>query len=70
MAMIEKGLGVGIMNELITHDWKDRIRVLPIEPSYQITLGIMIPSLEQASPAAKCFLQYAVKMLTKSSNNK
>lgn len=64
MAMIEQGLGMSIMNELITRKWQCDVVKLPLDPPQQITLGIALPSLENASPAVKQFVQYAVDRLT------
>ncbi len=63
MSMIEQGLGMSIMNELITERWQCNVVMLPLTPPQFITLGIAVPSLENASPAARAFIQYAEKML-------
>lgn len=64
MAMIEQGLGMSIMNELITRKWQCDVVKLPLSPPQQITLGIALPSLENASPTVKRFVKYAVDRLT------
>lgn len=64
MAMIEQGLGMSIMNELITRNWQCDVVKLPLDPPQKITLGIALSSLENASPAVKKFVQYAVDRLT------
>ncbi len=64
MAMIEQGLGMSIMNELITRKWQCDVVKLPLDPPQQITLGIALPSLKSASPAVKRFVKYAVERLT------
>ena len=56
MSMVEQGLGVSVMNKLITE----------IDPPASITLGAALHSRADASPAVKMFLKYAVRMLTKS----
>lgn len=63
MSMIEQGLGMSIMNELITESWQCNVAMLPLDPPQSITLGIAVPSLENASPAVKAFIQYAEEML-------
>lgn len=63
MAMIEQGLGMSIMNELITRNWQCDVVKLPLSPPQQITLGVALPSLKNAPPAVKCFVQYAVDIL-------
>ncbi len=37
--------------------------VRPFDPPCYITLGILIPSLKNASPAAKKFIAYARRMI-------
>lgn len=64
MTMIEHGLGMSIMNQLITKNWNCDVVKLPLTPPQHITLGIALPSLEQASPAVQCFVAYAVKALS------
>lgn len=63
IAMIEQGLGMSIMNELITRNWQADVIKLPLDPPQQITLGIALPSLDHASPAVKRFAKYAVETL-------
>jgi DNA-binding transcriptional LysR family regulator len=64
MAMIEQGLGMSIMNSLITKNWNCDVVKLPLNPPQQITMGIAVPSLEKASPAVAKFLKYAVRDLS------
>ena len=63
ISMIEEGLGIGIMNELITKNWKANVIKLPLQPPQSITLGIALFSLKKASPAVRRFVEFAVKML-------
>ena len=65
LAMIEQGLGMSIMNELITKNWEADVVKLPLDPPQQITLGLALPSLTNASPAVKKFAKYAVELLTR-----
>ena len=51
IAMIEKGLGISIMNEIS----------IPTRTSRDIEMGIALPSIAQASPAVKKFISYAVE---------
>ena len=64
IAMIENGLGMSIMNELITRCWQSEVVMLPLDPPQHITLGIAVPSLDNTAPAVRKFLEYAVHMLT------
>jgi len=63
MAMIEQGMGMSIMNALITKSWICDVAKLPLDPPQSIVLGIAVPSLEGASPAARRFIDYAVQQL-------
>lgn len=62
IAMIEKGLGISIMNELSIPPENNReIVTLPTVPEHFIEMGIALPSIAQASPAVKKFISYAVE---------
>lgn len=63
MAMIEKGLGMSIMNELITRNYKCDVARVPLSPPEKIELGVAVPDLKKASPAVKTFFEYAIKHL-------
>lgn len=65
MSMVENGLGVSILPELITLRHFQNVHVLPLNPPFYRTLVIGLFSLENASPAAAKFIEYAVKMLIK-----
>lgn len=65
MSMVEQGLGMSVMNRLITEKRICDIVMLPIDPPSQITLGVAMNSKADVSPAVKMFLKYAVRMLTK-----
>lgn len=61
--MVEKGLGMAIMNEGITRDWHTETVILPLDPPSKIELGITLPSLETAAPAVKEFVLFAADKL-------
>ena len=61
MSMVEQGLGMSVMNQLITEKRICDIAKLPIDPPSQITLGVAMNSKADVSPAVK----YAVRMLTR-----
>lgn len=63
LAMIEKGLGVGLMNELTTRGRNNSAVILPLDPPESIEMGIAIPSLKKASPAARRFVEYLIRIL-------
>lgn len=63
-AMIEQGMGMTIMNDLVTQRWQFHVAKLPLDPPLSLTLGIALPSLAQASPAVRRFVKFAVERLT------
>lgn len=56
--MVEAGLGISLNQSLFAKGWKGNVVTLPFDPPQVIHLGISIPSLKEASPAAKKFIQY------------
>ena len=64
LAMVESGLGISVMNELVTKTYPFHGVKLPLEPPQTITLGILVPELDSAPPAVRRFLDFAVKRLT------
>ncbi len=65
LAMVRMGLGVSICNELAAQYWNDHLVKLPLDPPETITFGIAYTSEEHMTAAAKKFLSYAVRYLTK-----
>lgn len=58
ISMIENGLGMSIMNELITKNFQSEVVMLPLDPPQSITLGMAVPIFDNASPAVKRFTEY------------
>lgn len=56
--MVEAGLGISFNQSLFARGWKGKVVTLPFDPPQYIHLGISIPSLKEASPAARKFIQY------------
>jgi DNA-binding transcriptional LysR family regulator len=54
--MVEAGLGVSFNQRLISRKWQGRVKEVPFEEPHYISLGIAVPSLAEASPAAKRFI--------------
>ena len=65
MSMVELGLGMSFMNQLITEKRICDIAMLPLDPPSYCTLGVALNSKADVSPAVKMFLKYAVRMLTR-----
>ena len=64
LSMIENGLGMSVMNRLITRKWDCDVAMLPLDPPEKLTLGIAVPDWDQAPPAVRRFVELAVKMLS------
>jgi len=54
--MVASGLGVSFNQKLISRAWSGGVAELPFDPPQYIFLGIAVPSLREASPAAKKFI--------------
>ncbi len=65
LALIEQGMGMSIMNDLITLNYQCDVVKLPLDPPASIKLGIAVPSLENASPAVRRFIDFAKQKLSK-----
>lgn len=59
ISMVEEGLGISIMNRLITRKRVTSAIFLPLDPPASITLGIAFLPGNAASPAVRKFAQYA-----------
>jgi len=57
-AMMEKGLGVVVANELTLENRQPQGVKLPFDPPQFIEEGIYIPDLEGAAPAVRVFIEY------------
>lgn len=60
-SMAEAGLGVTLADESHLDRWQGRTAALPLSPPQPVELGIAIPSMEAASPAARAFLSALLK---------
>lgn len=63
MSMVENGLGISILPELITLRHFQNVKIIPLNPPFKRTLGIGLFSLENASPASLKFIEYTKKIL-------
>lgn len=65
--LVEAGLGITLINRLITGDWKGSVRVLPVRPAEWIPIGI-ISSPNQAMTPAACELLDFIKKRSAADN--
>ena len=61
IAMVEQGLGISIMPELLLKGRHDDLMVLPLVPEAKRTIGIAIAASEKAGPATRRFADYVVR---------
>ena len=61
-AMVEAGLGISINNKLQSCRFKGDVAVIPVSPARYVELGIAVPSLKKASPAALEFIRTSEKL--------
>lgn len=66
IAMVEQGLGISIMPELLLKGRHDNIKVLELVPPAKRTIGLAIPDASRDSPATKRFAEYILKWLRES----
>ena len=64
IAMVEQGLGISIMPELLLKGRRDNIQVLPLIPEAKRVIGIAIAAGEKAGPATRRFANYVVRYVT------
>ncbi|MBQ7896130.1 MAG: LysR family transcriptional regulator [Oscillospiraceae bacterium] len=64
MAMVEQGLGMSLMPELLLKGYQDRLLTLPLAPDYSRTIGMAIAAGEKAGPATRKFADYVVRFVT------
>jgi len=65
IAMVEQGLGISIMPELLLKGRHDNIKILELVPPSKRTIGLAIPETSKASPATRRFADYVVDWVVK-----
>ncbi len=67
--MVEAGLGISLNQQLISREWHGRVVTIPFDPPQFVHLGIAIPSLKEASPAAGKFIEYILRIVRSDEQN-
>ncbi|MDQ0194345.1 LysR family transcriptional regulator [Paenibacillus wynnii] len=67
IAMVEKGLGISILPELVLKGHKNNVTMLELEERSFRSLGIAVTSMKYASPATKRFVKYVQSWVEKNS---
>jgi DNA-binding transcriptional LysR family regulator len=63
IAMVEKGLCITLCPSMLLQGHPCRVATLELDPPQFRTLGIVAPSFDALSPAAKKFLTYAKRIV-------
>ena len=58
MAMVEKGLGIGILSRMILQRIPYELAVRPLTEPYYRQIGAVVKDRRRMSPAVKKFLEY------------
>lgn len=58
MAMVEKGLGIGILPDMILRRIPYKIEIRPLREPYYRSIGLAAKSQEHFTPAVKKFIEY------------
>ena len=64
-SMVQAGLGISMDNEVSVTRWSGHVKVLPFATGDTLQLGIALPSLKEASPALKKFIEYVKQFVVK-----
>ena len=62
-AMVEKNMGLVITNRLITHRLDYEMKLIPLDPPQNVSLGIAYPTDVKLSPAAEMFIKYSKRII-------
>lgn len=65
IAMVEQGLGISIIPELLLKGRNDRIITKELVPSAKRTIGLAIPESSMSSPVTQRFREYVVNWVKK-----
>ena len=63
IAMVEQGLGISIMPELLLKGRHDNIQILPLVPESKRVIGVAIAAGDRAGPATRRFADYVVRYI-------
>ena len=64
LSMVEHGLGVSILSQLVLQGRQDNVLALPLEPAACRRMGAAVRSLEEAPPPVRELLAYAQRIVT------
>lgn len=64
IAMVEQGLGISIMPELLLKGRHDNVEIKELVPPSKRIIGLAIPETSKDSPATRKFADYIIKWVT------
>jgi DNA-binding transcriptional LysR family regulator len=62
-SMVGAGLGISTNNALVRGAWTSQIKILPLDPPQTVEIGIAVAPINEISPAAKKFYEFATNEL-------
>ena len=63
LSMVEHGLGVSILSQLVLQGRQDNVQALPLDPPACRHMGIAIRSLREAPPVIREFIEYSRRIV-------
>ena len=63
LSMVEHGLGVSILSQLVLQGRRDNVRALPLDPPACRHIGIAVRSMEEALPVIREFIAYSKRIV-------
>ncbi|MFD1773497.1 LysR family transcriptional regulator [Paenibacillus rhizophilus] len=64
ISMVQNGMGISILPEMVLHQVPSHIRILDLEGDHYRSIGIAAPSLKSMSPAARKIVKYVQAFLS------
>lgn len=66
ISMVEQGIGISVLPQMVLQGYKHcHIQAMPLEPYCNRQLGIVLPSVNSASPATKKFIECVEEIIGK-----
>ena len=63
LSMVEHGLGVSILSQLVLQGRQDNVQALPLDPPAWRHMGVAIRSLAEAPPVIREFIDYSKRIV-------
>jgi len=64
ISMVEHGLGVSILAELVMENRRDNVRILPLDPPACRHIGIAVQSLSETAPMIRRFIEFSRRIVS------